>query len=61
MTRTYNVRDLNDNIILHNYTKLLQWGPTNKLLAYIAIAANIKVQQDSLKIIFDNKSFSHYD
>lgn len=33
-------------------------GPTNKLLAYIA--ANIKVQ-DSLKIIFDNKSFSHYD
>lgn len=58
MTRTYNVRNLNDNIILHNYTKLLQWGPTNKLLAYIA--ANIKVQ-DSLKIIFDNKSFSHYD
>ncbi len=58
MTRTYNVSDLNDNIILHNYTKLLQWGPTNKLLAYIA--ANIKVQ-DSLKIIFDNKSFSHYD
>ncbi|MFV9850831.1 MAG: hypothetical protein AB8U53_05050 [Rickettsia aeschlimannii] len=58
MTRTYNVSDLNDNIILHNYTKLLQWGPTNKLLAYIA--ANIKVQ-DSLKIIFDNKSFFHYD
>ena len=58
MTRTYNVSDLNDNIILHNYTKLLQWGPTNKLLAYIA--ANIKVQ-NSLKIIFDNKSFSHYD
>ncbi|MFV9953113.1 MAG: hypothetical protein AB8U97_02000 [Rickettsia endosymbiont of Haemaphysalis japonica] len=58
MTRTYNVSDLNDNIILHNYTKLLQWGPTNKLLAYIA--ANIQVQ-DSLKIIFDNKSFSHYD
>ncbi|KJV61841.1 hypothetical protein RAMDARK_0591 [Rickettsia amblyommatis str. Darkwater] len=58
MTRAYNVSDLNDNIILHNYTKLLQWGPTNKLLAYIA--ANIKVQ-DSLKIIFDNKSFSHYD
>ncbi|WP_419083705.1 hypothetical protein [Rickettsia conorii] len=58
MTRTYNVSDLNDNIILHNYTKLLQWGPTNKLLAYIA--ANITVQ-NSLKIIFDNKSFSHYD
>ncbi|WP_424492227.1 hypothetical protein ACPKKV_03395 [Rickettsia sp. 2024-CO-Wats-2] len=59
MTRTYNISDLNDNIILHNYTKLLQWGPLQiKLLAYIA--ANIKVQ-DSLKIIFDNKSFSHYD